>query len=143
MTDVQATKQQAKGKLAIVLAAAAVLVVGVVVLIVGMSSASSADDDKSKAQTELDAARDDRSAATDELVAAVDEVMPGIEEARETIPIAEELCDCDGRITDVLDDMRAAAASGNADAMNAATVDLETEIDAANEALDRLRDATG
>lgn len=83
-------------------------------------------------------ARDDHSAARDDLAAAPDDVMPDIAQTRELIPIAEELRDHDERVADIGARMWSAAAAGDLAAYNAAVDEVNVEVDAANDAMERL-----
>lgn len=144
------TTNRQRRKLALVVAAIAVLVVGVVVLVVGLSLSSSADADRSDAQSAVEDAQGDRDAANEQLDTAKQDLDSAVasagatvERTQEALGIAQQLCDCEGNLSDILGRSEAAVQAGDVGAFNAVNAELNAESDRANDLLDQLRTAVG
>lgn len=138
------------GRLLLVIGGFVVLLVGVAALALGLSSASSASSDRDDAQAELDAAQADLASAETELADAqaelestVGDADAVIQQGQEVLAVAEELCDCDGRRTDLVNEWQAAADAGDIAALDSVGAEINTESDAANVLLEDLRAILG
>lgn len=135
------------GRLLLLVGAGALLVVGVIVLAVGISQG---DGGKADAEAELDDAQaqlDDAQAELDDAQAELEDVVgeadAAIEQGSDVVAVAEELCDCDGRRTELVEQWGAAAAAQDADAFDSVGAEINDESDQANDLLAQLREALG
>lgn len=138
------------GRLLLVIAGAVVLVIGVAALVIGLQSAATATSDRDAAQADLEAAQSELAAAEEDLTAAQNELNAILAEANnaisdgeQAVTVASQLCDCDGRKTDLVTQWKAAADSGDLAAFDALAGEINAESDEANRLLVELRAALG